>query len=109
MTGSWTPTSATEVLQDILGFSLSGWRICDLSGRRIGIIRCIAGNSLNADCDISGHAQKCMLHIDIMEKFFLADATATAWIISGTVLTADEHHVAGRSMKQHFDSVERDG
>ena len=39
---SWTPAAA-EVLQDIPGFSRSGWRILDSSGRRIGIIRCIAG------------------------------------------------------------------
>ena len=54
MTGSCTPSSAAGVLQDIPGFSLSGWRILDSSGRRIGIIRCIAGNYLEVDCDISG-------------------------------------------------------
>ena len=107
MTGSWT--SATEVLQDVLGFSLSGWRILDSSGWRFGIIRCIAGNSFKADCDVSGHARKCKLHIYTVGKFFMAGATATAWIISGTGLTADEHRVVARSTKQHFDSVERDG
>ena len=54
-TGSWTPSSAAEVLQDIPGFSLSGWRILNSGRRRIGIIRCIAGNYLT-DCDISGKA-----------------------------------------------------
>ena len=41
-------------------------------------------------------------------EVFLADGTATAWIISDTALTGEEHHVAARSMKQLFDSVHRD-
>ena len=69
MAGSWTPSSATEVFQDIPGFSVSGLRIFGSSGRRIGVIRCIEGNSLKADCDISGHAKKCNLHIDLAGRF----------------------------------------
>ena len=58
---------------------------------------------MKADCDISGHTKKCELHINIVGKLLAdADATATAWIISGTALTGDEHHVAVRSVKQHF-------
>ena len=105
---SWTASSATEVHPDILGFSFSGWRILGSSGRRIGIIRCIAGNSVKVDSGTSDHAKKCKLHIDIALKFSLADATATPMIISGTALSADEQHVAARSTKQHFDSVDRD-
>ena len=107
-TGSWTPPSATEVLQDIPLFSLSGWRILDSSGWRIGIIRANAGNSLKVDCDISGHEKKCKFHIDIVGKFLLTAATDAAWTMSGRTLTADEHHVAASSIK-HFDSVQRDG
>ena len=57
---------------------------------------------MKADCDISGHAKKRKLHIDIAGKFFLAGALATAWIISCTALIRDERHVGGRSIKQHF-------
>ena len=71
MTGSWTPSSATEVLQDIPEFSPFGWRILDSSGRHIRIISGIAVNALKADCDISDNAKKCKIHIDIAEKFFL--------------------------------------
>ena len=79
-----------------------------MSGRRCGIVRCIAGNYAKADYDISGHAKKHKLDISIAGKLFLADATATASIIGGKALTSDEHHVAARSIKQHFDSFERD-
>ena len=41
-------------------------------------------------------------------EVFLADAAATAWIISGTALTGDEHRVAARSINEHVGSVERD-
>ena len=64
MTGSWTPSSATQVLQSLSGVSLMR------TGRRIGIIRCIAGISFNADSDdVSGHAKKCKLNIDIAGMF----------------------------------------
>ena len=105
MTGFGTPSEVIEVLQDIPGFSLSGWRVLDSSGRRICIIRYIARNSLKADCDINGHAKNYKLHIDIEVKCLVADATATAWILSGSGLTSDGHHVAANSIKQHLDSV----
>ena len=67
MTGSWTPSSATEVLETFLFLdSVSG---ISSSGRRIGIIHCIAVNSLKADYNIHGHAKKCKLHTDITGKF----------------------------------------
>lgn len=80
--GSWT-VSDEEIVPDMSGFSLSGWRTFDTGERRIGI-RCTAVN-VKARCERS-HA-KCKLYIDIAGKFFFfwplrtkTVSTSTSWL-----------------------------
>ena len=64
MTGSWTPSSATEALQDIPGFNLSSWRILDSNGRRNGNILLHRGKFFDGGL----RHQRPILNIDIVEK-----------------------------------------
>ena len=107
--GCWTPSSATEVLQDIVAFSitLAGVSMVRAGGALVSSVASleILRRWIATSAATRGNAS---FNSTSRESFFSGRCDCPAWIIPGTALTADEHHFAARSIKQHFVSVEQD-